>query len=296
MYLPEALAPSYLRATRANRPYRTVEGAAREVRRHGRHPEPAVPPERLRLRPDVAVTVRREHGRPVYTVRPTRSTPVGETVYVHGGGWVHDISRQHWALVAQVAAESNTTVTVPLYALLPHGDAAAAVALVVHLFEAATASGHEVRLAGDSAGGQVALSAALALRDRGHRAVRTVLLAPALDLTMANPRVADVLPSDPWLGVDGLRHLGAQWAGRLPVTNPAVSPLAGDPTGLGPVLLLTGTRDVLNPDAHLLAAGARAAGVDVELVERRGAVHVFPLLPTRPAAAARDRIVAALRA
>ena len=153
-----------------------------------------------------------------------------------------------------------------------------------------------MRLAGDSAGGQIALSGALTLRDRAHEKVRTVLLSPVVDLTLSNPEIARVAPTDPWLAVEGLRLYATRWAGDLPITDPRVSPLNGDFSGLGPMLLLTGTRDILNPDAHRVANKARAAGVNVTMIERRQAVHVFPLLPTRPAAAARARIVQALRA
>lgn len=293
MNLPEALLPVLLRAVRANRPYVSAAGALDEIRAQQLRPASFGPPKRLRR--DVAVTVRREGGTPVYTVTPVASRPSGHVVYAHGGSWVHDIVRQHWALVAQIAAEASTTVTVPVYDLLPHGDAARANALVVDLVEAVTEH-DEVRLAGDSAGGQIALSAALSLRDRGHTGVRTVLISPALDLGLTNPRIPAVQPDDPWLGVEGGRVLGRAWAGHLPLSDPVVSPLLGDLRGLGPMLLLTGTHDILNPDAHLLVAKARAAGVEVILVERPGALHVFPLLPVRAAAAARARIVEALRA
>jgi len=294
VYLPEQLVPVLLRATRRNRPFVSAAAAEAEVRGQALRPASSAPPERLRR--DVAIAVRREGSRPVYTVTPKDTEPTGHVIYTHGGGWVHEISRQHWALVAQIAAEANTTVTVPIWELLPYGTAESACGLVVRLFEAAAEQGDDVRLAGDSAGGQITLSAAQALRDRGHEDVRTVLVSPAADLTLSNPRIPGVAPTDPWLGVDGTRVLAAHWAGSLALTDPRVSPLDGDFAGLGPMLLLTGTRDVRNPDAHLVVDQARAAGVDVTLLERRGAVHVFPLLPTRSGAAARARIVTALRA
>lgn len=293
MYVPEIAVPPLLRAAHANRSYRTAAGAAAAVRDQELRPRSYHPPRRLRR--DVDVAVRRVDGRPVYTITPEGATPVGEVLYVHGGGWMHDVNPMHWTLAARVAVEARTTVTLPVYDLLPYGDAAAAVDLVVGLFEAGVGRGDEVRLAGDSAGGQIALSAALALRDRGHAGIRTVLISPALDLTMTNPEIRRVLPRDPWLGIDGIRFLGERWAHDLAVTDPAVSPLLGDPAGLGPMLLITGTRDVLNPDTHLLATKARSAGVDVTLVEREGAVHVFPFLPTHAGAAGRRRIVDALR-
>ena len=294
MNLPESVIPAFLRAIRVNRPFLTAEGAAQEVRKHELRPASYSPPKRLR--PEIAVSVRRHGGRPVYTVTPTRSTPSGEVIYVHGGGWVHEINPYQWALIAQIAAEANTTVTVPIYELLPYGDAASTNEFIVNLFEDVKTEQNVVRLAGDSAGGQIALSAALTLRDRGHADIRTVLISPPLDLTLSNPDISRVLPTDPWLGVEGIRAVAKRWAGDLPITDPKISPLLGHFDGLGPILLLTGTREILNPDAHLLAAKARAAGVDVTLLERDAAVHAFPLLPTRPSAAARARIVAALRA
>jgi acetyl esterase/lipase len=293
MYLPEAIFPTLLRLIRANRPFRTAQGAHDAIRERALRPAAYGPP--ARVRSDVSITVDRDGATPVYTVSPTSGGSSGHVIYAHGGGWINTIRSQHWALIFQIAAEAQITVTVPIWRLLPYGDAQEANALMLRLHAALRRSGSFVHLAGDSAGGQIALSAALALRDAGIAGVRTVLIAPALDLTISNPRIPDVLPSDPWLGVDGCRILAEKWAGALPLTDPIVSPLFGDLHDLGPLLIASGTRDILNPDAHLLVDKARAAGVDVTVLERAGAVHDFPLLPTRAGAAARSRIVAALR-
>lgn len=293
MYLPEAIFPALLRLTHANRPFRTAQGAQDAIRERALRPAAYGPP--ARVRSDVSITVDRDGATPVYTVSPASGDSSGHVIYAHGGGWINTIRSQHWALIFQIAAEAQVTVTVPIWRLLPYGDAREANALMLRLHAALRRSGPFVHLAGDSAGGQIALSAALALRDAGIAGIRTVLIAPALDLTISNPRIPDVLPSDPWLGVDGCRVLAEKWAGDLPLTDPVVSPLFGDLHDLGPLLIASGTRDILNPDAHLLVDKARAAGVEVTVLERAGAVHDFPLLPTRVGAAARSRIVAALR-
>lgn len=70
-----------------------------------------------------------------------------------------------------------------------------------------------------------------------------------------------------------------------------MSPLFGEFANLGALSIFTGTRDVLNPDAHVLAQNARAAGVSVMLVEEAGQLHVYPLLPTAIGQAARGAIV-----
>ena len=291
--VPSALVPLLLRGIRANRAFVTAAGARKRVRERELRPAPYGPPSRLRA--DVAVGVVRTHEWPVYTVTPRGGSPVGSVVYLHGGGWVGEIVSQHWALAAQIAAEANTTVILPIYPLIPFGTARQVVAGVVDLVVESRARYGDACLAGDSAGGQIALSAALRLRDEhGITVPRTVLVSPALDLTWGNPRIPEVQPSDPWLATPGGKVFAALWAGELDLTHPDVSPLSGDLAGLGPITLFTGTRDVLNPDAGLLVAKARAAGGEIDVHERVGDVHVFPLLPTRAGRAARAVIVADL--
>ncbi len=290
LVLPRAAVPMFLRATGANRTFVTEAGARRRIRRASLRPAPYGPP--AVLRDDVRVDVEQRGGWPVYTIRRRDGASRGTVVYAHGGGWVGEIVSQHWHLVAQLAAEARTTVVLPIYPLVPYGTAEEARVGILDLV--ASADG-PVALAGDSAGGQIVLSAALSLRDAGVVVARTVLIAPALDLTWGNPRIPEVQPSDPWLGTPGGRVLAEHWRGELDLRDPVVSPLFGDFAGLGPVTVFTGTRDVLNPDAHLLRERAAAAGVELEWHEGEGDVHAYPLLPIRSGRAARAQIVRTLR-
>lgn len=292
--VPSILIAPALRMVRANRVFVTADGARRHVRERELRPTPYGPPRWL-LRRDVRVEVSQQDW-PVYTITPIGGTPTGSVVYLHGGGWVNQIAGQHWHLAAQVAAQANTTVTVPIYPLVPFGTAASVAAGVVDLVLQDLERHGATGIAGDSAGGQIALSAALALRD-AHSIIlpRTVLISPALDLTWGNPLIPVVQPSDPWLGTPGGEVLAGLWRGANDIRDPVVSPLMGDLAGLGPITLFSGTWDVLNPDAHLLVDKAAAAGVDLDFHEVTGQVHVYPLLPTRIGRDARASIVQALR-
>jgi acetyl esterase/lipase len=117
-----------------------------------------------------------------------------------------------------------------------------------------------------------------------------------VDLTFTNPRIPEVQPTDPWLAVPGGQALARLWSGDRELTDPVVSPLFGDFTDLGPLTVLSGTRDILNPDARLLVAKAEASGVDVHYTEVAGQLHVYPLLPTSVGASARRDIVTSLAA
>lgn len=279
MAIPEKLVPLYIRATRRNRPYVSEAGARQRVDQRTRHPESFGPPRRVGSHVDIDMSLR--NGWPVYTVTPSGATPSGSVVYAHGGGWVNEIVRQHWQLIAQIAVEAQTTVVVPIYPLVPFGTAETVVAEFVDVVRECRDKYGDTRLAGDSAGGQIALSTALELRDRhGITLTRTVLISPAVDLTWSNPLIPEVQPDDPWLAVPGARHLSETWRAQLDVTDQQVSPIFGDFAGLGPVTVFSGTHDILNPDAHRLRSELEDAGVEVDFHEQASLLHVYPLLPT----------------
>lgn len=286
--------PVLLRFTGRTRAYQNAQSAQEHIDQRALRPQPYGPPAKLRT--DVAVAVQRRGSWPIYTLTPRTASPQRAVVYLHGGAWVNEITPQHWHLVAQIAAEAQATVIVPIYPLVPFATAAQVVPAVVDLVADQVSGGGPVCLTGDSAGGQIALSAALLLRD-DHGAVlpRTILISPVVDLSLSNPDIAAVEPTDPWLGRDALRVFAERWRADLPLTDLRVAPLAADLAGLGPLTIFTGTRDLLNPDAHVLAEQTRAAGVSVEFHEESGLLHVYPLMPTPEGRAARAVIVEELK-
>lgn len=289
------LFPGALRLLRLKRIFEDPQRMLDRVEAVRLRPLPYGPPRRLPRGVRVSVDVR--GGWPVYLVTPADGEPSGAAVYVHGGAWVGEIHPLHWRLVAHLAAEARVAVTVPIYPLAPRGTAGEVVPVVADLLQELVErwGAERVSAVGDSAGGQIALSAALVLRDRGVAPLgRTVLIAPALDLRLTNPDIARVEPHDPWLARPGVHVAAGLWRGELPLEDPLVSPLLTDHTGLGPLTVLIGTRDITHPDTLLLVERARRAGVEVDLHEGRGLVHVYPLLPLPEGRAGRRTIVQAL--
>ncbi|OBK95515.1 esterase [Mycobacterium asiaticum] len=280
--------PAVLRLMGRGRAYASAETARAHIEQRARHPQLFAPPPRLR--PEVKIALERRNDWPIYTVRPRDHEPDRAVLYLHGGAWVNEITPQHWQLAARMAVSARAEVLVPIYPLVPSATAADVLPTIVEL--ALEKPG--VALVGDSAGGQIALSTALVLRDDHNVIVpRAVLISPVVDLSLDNPDIAAV-SDDPWLGRDALRVFADQWRGEWPVDDPRVSPLAGDLAGLGPLTIFTGTRDILNPDARLLAEKAAAAGVDVDFHEEPALLHVYPLMPIPEARAARAVIVESL--
>ncbi|WP_104525582.1 alpha/beta hydrolase fold domain-containing protein [Blastococcus atacamensis] len=275
------LLPPLFRLLGFRREFDDPEALLRGVRERLVRPVPYGPPRRLRG-VDIERDVDHESGWPVYRVLPRSQPATRAAVYLHGGAWVNQIHPLHWRLVAGLAARSRTAITVPIYPLAPLGTAATVVPAAADLIAGLMGryGADQVTVLGDSAGGQIALSAALLLRDRGVPPLRrTVLISPALDLTLDNPEIDLVEPTDPWLARPGTRAAIELWRGDLPLTDPVVSPLFGDLAGLGPLTVFSGTRDITSPDTRLLVTRARAAGVPVDHHEEAGLVHVHPLLP-----------------
>jgi acetyl esterase/lipase len=236
-------------------------------------------------------------GWPVFTVSPRQGTPGRRVVYLHGGCYVFEIDPVHWAFISKIANEAGVTVIVPIYPLAPLGTAAAVVSRVADLVETeiARAGIDNVSVAGDSAGGGMALAVAMELRDRGVAPLHaTVLISPWLDVSGTDPQLAQIAPRDPWLAVPGLRAAGDLYRAELPVEDWRVSPINGSFDRLGAVTMFSGTRDILNADARRFASLPHAANMSLNFIEAEGMLHVYPILPMPEGDSARSVVVAAV--
>lgn len=285
------LVSAFLRLT-AKPKWRTAEGGHRVLAAAKGDP---APPRSLAGRG----APREVNGFVVHTVLPRGGVRApGAVVYLHGGAYVNEIVKQHWALVADLADATGRAVHVPIYGLAPehHGLEARDLGLAVLAGldgDDGPAGAGPVHLVGDSAGGGLALLLAQARRDAGlPPAAGVVVMAPWMDLSMSNPEVDRIEPHDPWLTRAGLRPVAAAWAGDLTLTDPRISPLFGGFAGLPPVDVFVGTRDITLCDSRRLVDGIRAAGGTASLHESVGSPHVHPLLPTREGRRARAHLLA----
>ena len=102
-----------------------------------------------------------------------------------------------------------------------------------------------------------------------------VLIAPWVDIALENPAVAALQPLDPMLDADTSRACGRLWAGEHDLSDPLVSPLFADLSGLPPVHTFLGGRDILAADVGLLARRLREAGNGGRLTLVPNAFHVY---------------------
>ena len=206
-------------------------------------------------------------------------------LYLHGGGFVGCSPRSHRSLTAALALQ-GLRVFVPDYRLAPEHPFPAAVQDVQAVWHALRAEGPgRLVVAGDSAGGNLALSLMLALRDAGQALPdAAALFSPAADLTGGSPSLLANAEGDAMFRGDHLAHLADAYMAGADRSQPLASPLLGDLRGLPPLMIQVGENEVLRDDSIRLAQKARAAGIAVDLQVFPVVTHVWQLLWRLPEA------------
>ncbi len=222
--------------------------------------------------------------------------------YLHGGGFVLGSPAVYRRMVGRLAASAGARALVPDYRLAPEHRFPAALDDCVAGYRALLARGvapSDIVIAGDSAGGALALSTLLVLRDAGDPLPAAVaLVSPLTDLTMSGESMRTRVAEEVLLAPESCREFARLYLGDgVDPRSPLVSPLFGDLRGLPPVIIHVGTHELLLDDARRFTAAARAAAVDVTLVEWDELWHVFQIFVAMPEARrALDELGAFVRA
>jgi len=214
--------------------------------------------------------------------------PERTVVHFHGGGYCVGSARTARTWAAHLSARAACRVVLPEYRLAPAHPHPAALddarsVMSSLLGDVAPAS---VVVSGDSAGGGLALSVLLALRNGSEKLpAGCILVSPWLDLSRDLREHPELVRRDVLLSPGWLEACAAAYAPRPDRADPAVSPLLAAHGGLPPLLIQAGSDELLAPDAERLAARASAAGVDVTYTRWPGMWHDFALQPGLLAAA-----------
>lgn len=212
------------------------------------------------------------------------ATGAGEQVifYVHGGGYVVCSPRTHRPLTSRLTLALNATTYVPHYRLAPEQPFPAGLEDVLAAYQGLLANGinaSNVVIMGDSAGGGLALALTLSIRDKGlPLPAKLMLISPWVDLTLVGETLHSKNGIDPMLTWDWIVSKTPDYLGATAATNPLVSPLFADLTGLPPTLVQVGSEEILLSDSERLAVNAAAAGWALTLTVWQGMWHDFQLL------------------
>jgi len=234
---------------------------------------------------DVTVSPAQLGRLPGEWLRPQGASAAGVVLYLHGGAYITGSCHTHRGLAGHLARAAASDCFLLDYRLAPEHPFPAAVddALAAYLALQAAQPARPVALAGDSAGGGLALALALRLRDAGHTAPAAMaLLSPWTDLALSLPTHVSKAAVDPFFPDTSTLSAAAQmYAAQTPLTHPLVSPHYASLHGLPPTLIHVGEHEALLGDAQALAATMRAAGTPVQLQEFAGMWHVWQIFAGR---------------
>jgi acetyl esterase/lipase len=215
-------------------------------------------------------------------------------LYLHGGGYMFGPFRAEWPMLTKLAAATACDFALLNYPKAPEYQVEVTqsvvqqvLALLAHRYGAAS-----VVLVGASAGGGLAVSAMVALREAGQRQPAcAVLISPAVDMTMSDD-VSALEDDDVLLSIDFIRSAGEAYAQPLQPADARVSPMFADLKELSPLLVLVGDHEILLPSVRRLTASARTSGTTVDLYVGHGQQHAWPHAPTPEADDAIERMAA----
>jgi monoterpene epsilon-lactone hydrolase len=207
-------------------------------------------------------------------------------LYLHGGAFLTCGPYSHGRLVSMLSGFADSPVLVPNYRKIPKHSIREAIEDCYHGYRWLRRKGYQpeqIVLAGDSAGGYLALALAQRLLECGERPAALVAMSPLLQLatepktTHPNAGSDAMFPPRAFDALHGLIARPAAHRGTNGHTDALYEPLDHIQSGLPPTLIHVSGCEVLLHDAQLAAQRLATAGVPVEVQVWPGQIHVFQL-------------------
>lgn len=211
-----------------------------------------------------------------------QNVPARHTIYyLHGGGYIFGTLETYRPLNAVLAKEAQAQVFALNYRLAPEHRFPAPVEDAVTGYRWLLAQGarpENLLIAGDSAGGGLALATLLKLRtEQIPLPAAAVCFSPWTDLAVTGASITTNEACDPLFYGASIKRLAPIYLGKAAPSDPLASPLYGDLSRLPPLLIFVSDTEVLLDDATRLAQKAKAAGVTVDLQIWHDLPHVWPI-------------------
>lgn len=202
-------------------------------------------------------------------------------LYLHGGAYTFGSSNTHRDIAARMSKYSGFKVLVLNYRLAPEFPYPAAIEDATNAFRWLVRSGISpdgVAVAGDSAGGGLAIATVISLRDNGDPLPGSVVcFSPWIDLEGNGGSDMANIANDPMLRPEWLDLMAACYACGSDLRDPYISPVHADLKGLPPILIQVGSDEILLGDSRRFSDNALTAGVEVKLDVWEKMWHVWHL-------------------
>ena len=238
-----------------------------------------------RARPLEGVSVSEDEfaGLPARWVEPPGAADGALLIYLHGGAFVVETPNAHSAFLTHLTNACEIRAVMPSYRLAPEHPYPAAVDDCLGVYKAVLEQGYDPRkivLAGDSAGGNLALVTLQQARDLAlPLPACAVMVSPGLDLSGTKSQTENAT-KDPMFNEHVVSHVVAHYLqGDFGLTSdPRVSPLKGSFQDLPPLFFIAGSTEIFRDCSIYSAHKAKQAGVDATCHIWSGMPHCFPIM------------------
>ena len=221
---------------------------------------------------------------PILRMMPDNDQGRFKVIFLHGGAFCLMSAWTHHRFAGHIAVACKNQVIVPDYSLAPEHPFPSALNECVAVIAASQQAGDRLpaALVGESAGGGLALSSLLAMRDRDMQMpFAAVLMAPWLDLTLDSPSVRKAAEIDVILTEDKLKANADLYVGSASAADPLVSPLFGSFDGLPPLYVQSSGKDLLRDDSRRLQEAFGLQGIEIRHDFHADMLHSFQFFAGR---------------
>ena len=216
-----------------------------------------------------------------------KGEPKGKTkkiLYLHGGGWVMNSGVAQFAFAEALADETGAEIWFPEYPIIPEHNGKMALDMCMSLYRdmLKECSGAEIAIGGDSAGGGLAVSVALAINDEGLDKPNNLFLVSPGSNCGGFPRNAEeqdyenlLLERDPIVSTNAFPTALKLWAGPLDIDDWRVNPMRGNLKNLPPMLIFAGGHEAMEMGIRQFVEAAIAQDADVVYYVKNGKGHAY---------------------
>lgn len=220
-------------------------------------------------------------GRNIFVLTPKSEKKNDMLIlYLHGGSYMGAMTNEHWDLYKDLINDLGCTIVAPDYPLTPKYTYKDVENMMYPFYEKLVdkIDTENFIFMGDSAGGGLALAITEKAGESNLKLPkRLILISPWLDVRLENPEIDEVQKRDPVLFKPTLKLAGEIYAGNDGINNVFVNPIDGYIDNLPEITIFTGTNDILNPDVHKFEERLNNYGINIDIRETQGAVHIWIL-------------------
>lgn len=214
-----------------------------------------------------------------YWFTPDRIAGSEIIIYLHGGGFIYGSIQSHRAMVSHIAAATCRKILFVEYSLAPERPFPNALNETTDVIQAMLReTGVQFAIAGDSAGGNLAMSTTSNLKKLNLPApLYQVLISPWVNVETTYASYYENEKHDPILTKDFVKYAAAHYTGNHNLSDPLISPVHGSFAGLNPTLILAGAKEILRDDSLHLHQALQNAGCTSVLKIFDDVTHVWIL-------------------